>query len=126
MKPKYIITLKQFVERLEQGMNQLEALSNYGETCLHSTVSDLANKHGYEFIRQDEPHTHQHGGKTHFRRYWLKQELVDRARKHIHLHEKAPTATNETGLNNHSKNNDLSKCNPKQPLLKPECENSQE
>lgn len=126
MKPKYIITLKQLVERLEQGMNQLEALSSYGETCLHSTVSYLANKHGYGFIRIYEPHTHQHDGQTRFMRYYLKPELVDRANSHIRLYEKAPTATNETGLNNHSKNNDPSKCNLIQPLVKPECENPQE
>ncbi|WP_372741025.1 hypothetical protein [Neptunomonas sp.] len=125
MKPKNTATPEQFAQRLEQGMNQLETLRIYGETCLHSTVSDLANKHGSGLIRQDEPHTHQHGGKTHFRRFWLKPEQLDRALKHIKLHEKAPTATNETGLSNHSKNNDPSKSKPKQPLIKPEHEYSQ-
>lgn len=120
MKPKYIITLELFLNRLDQGMNQLEALQAYGETCLHSTVSDLANKSGYEFTRKDEPHTHQNGGKTHFRRYWLKPELANKARKHISLYEKAPTATNETGLNDHSKKLDQAKCNPNPPLVESE------
>ncbi|WP_293267698.1 hypothetical protein [Neptunomonas sp.] len=114
-KPKYIIALAYFTQRLEQGMNQLEALQLYGETCLHSTVSDLANKSDYAFIRIDEPHRHQHGGNTHFRRYWLKHELVDKAHKHINTYEKAPTATNETGLNNHSKKHDQRKNNANHP-----------
>ena len=105
-KPKYIISLEHLIWRLEEGMNQLEALSLYGETCLHSTISDLANKQEYEFIRRDEPHIHQHGGKTYFRRYWLKAELIDKAKNHIRSHEKAPTATNDTGLSNHSKGHD--------------------
>ena len=69
--PKYIICLKHLYDRMSQGINELEALSLYGETCLHSTISTLANTHGIAFKRKMEPHQHQGGGITHFKRYWL-------------------------------------------------------
>ena len=67
--PKYIITLKLMLSRDKTGLNQLEAFNVYGETCLHSTVSTLANKYGIEFDREREPHKHRGGGTTHFMRY---------------------------------------------------------
>ena len=60
--PKYIITLIHLLERRSTGLNELEALGLYGETCLHSTISTLSNGHGMTFKRKREPHQHR-GGK---------------------------------------------------------------
>lgn len=77
--PKYIICLQYFLARQADGLNELDALRLYNETCLHSTVSTLSNKHGISFKRKFEPHKHRNGGTTHFMRYWL--EDVNRAVK---------------------------------------------
>lgn len=66
--PKKIIALSFLVEG---PLIQLEAFQLYGETCLHSTISELCHKHDLVFERSREPHTHRHGGKTHFTRYRL-------------------------------------------------------
>jgi hypothetical protein len=69
--PKYIITLFHLLERHSTGLNELEALCLYGETCLHSTISSLSNGHGIDFKRKRESHKHCGGRNTHFMRYWL-------------------------------------------------------
>ena len=57
------------------------ALQAYGETCLHSTISTLANRHGLTIDRKTEPHQHRHGGLTHFTRYSLvDEESIKKAR----------------------------------------------
>jgi len=77
--PKYILCLEYFISRQADGLNELDALKLYGETCLHSTVSTLSNNHGISFTRKFEPHKHRNGGKTRFKRYWLND--VNRAVK---------------------------------------------
>ncbi|UZE95890.1 hypothetical protein [Alkalimarinus alittae] len=77
--PKYIICLKHFIEKQAEGLNELDALRLYNETCLHSTVSYLTNKRNMKFRRKLQPHNHKGGGKTHFMRYWLAD--VDQAIK---------------------------------------------
>jgi hypothetical protein len=63
------------------GIIELEALQAYGETCLHSTISTLANRHGLTIDRKTEPHQHRHGGLTHFTRYSLvDEESIKKAR----------------------------------------------
>ena len=69
--PKFIITLELMISRGDIGLNQLEAFRIYGETCLHSTVSTLANNHGMGFSRTREPHKHRNGRNVHFMRYRL-------------------------------------------------------
>jgi hypothetical protein len=69
--PKFIITLELMISRGDIGLNQLEAFSLSGETCLHSTVSTLANNHNIGFSRTREPHKHRNGGKVYFMRYRL-------------------------------------------------------
>ena len=69
--PKFIITLELMISRGDIGLNQLEAFRIYGETCLHSTVSTLANNHGMGFSRIREPHKHRNRRKVHFMRYRL-------------------------------------------------------
>ncbi|OPX56521.1 Helix-turn-helix domain-containing protein [Oceanospirillum multiglobuliferum] len=66
--PKKIIALQYLMAR---SLIQLEALSLYGETCLHSTISELSNTHGLTIERQPEPHIHQDGGTAYFTRYTL-------------------------------------------------------
>lgn len=58
----------------QHSLVELEALSLYGETCLHSTISALANNNGLEFKRVRESHSHQHGGTVYFTRYTLADE----------------------------------------------------
>lgn len=70
-KPKYIVALSILVTR---SLNELEAFSLYGETCLHSTISTLHNGKGFDFERVLEPHTHRARGKTHFMRYTLQKK----------------------------------------------------
>ena len=74
--PKKVIALEYFLTR---SLVQLEAFSLYGETCLHTTVSDLSNRHGLVFDRRRESHGHQNGGTTYFTRYSLKEESREAA-----------------------------------------------
>jgi hypothetical protein len=69
-----------------KGMNELEALQAYGETCLHTTISTLANKHGLIINRRSEPHNHMRGGVTHFTRYSLVDELSKRKALDLLVH----------------------------------------
>lgn len=60
------------MELLRRGLNglvELEALTAFGTTCLHSDISTLYNKHGVIFIRKPEPHQHKCGGTVTFTRY---------------------------------------------------------
>lgn len=72
---KIEICVDELILRDLKGMNELEALQSYGETCLHTTISTLANKHGLVIKRLSEPHNHRRGGVTHFTRYSLVDEL---------------------------------------------------
>jgi hypothetical protein len=59
-------------------MIQPDAAELYGETCLHTSASDLQNRNNIALAKRSEPWSHRHGGKTHFTRYWLarpKQEV---------------------------------------------------
>jgi len=69
--PKKIVALYYLLNR---SLIELEALSLYGETCLHSTISELANRDGLRFQRKREQHHHQHRGTTYFTRYTLEPE----------------------------------------------------
>lgn len=55
----------------QRPLFSLEALNLYGDTCLHSTVSDLERRFGLVFTREPVIHTHRHGGTTTFARYTL-------------------------------------------------------
>lgn len=66
--PKYIICLRIL---LKQSLVELEALREYGETCLHSTISTLYNQKGIRFHRKPEAHRHKGGGVVYFTRYSL-------------------------------------------------------
>ncbi|MDU0113281.1 hypothetical protein RT723_09795 [Psychrosphaera aquimarina] len=68
---KLELCLEELIKRGDAGMFELEALSAYGETCLHTTISALFNKHGLNFSRTPESHHHKRGGETRFTRYSL-------------------------------------------------------
>ena len=67
--------IEELLYRGQKGMIELEALQAYGETCLHTTISTLANKYGLIIHRMSEPHNHRRGGVTHFTRYILVDDL---------------------------------------------------
>ena len=70
------------------GLTELEALSVYGETSLHSTISTLSNSKGLVFKRESQPHTHQHGRKVFFTRYWLLDDKeIAKARSLLGMYE---------------------------------------
>lgn len=93
--PKYIVALECFLERQEQGLTTLEAMNLYGDTCLHTTVSDLCNNRGLGFRRVPEEHCHRGGGKTKLMRYWLLPQSVEQATAVIesYKNKKAPAKT---------------------------------
>lgn len=68
--PKKIIALHYLMTR---SLIQLEASELWGETCLHSTISELCHTNGLEFDRVQQPHQHRHGGMAYFKRYTLKE-----------------------------------------------------
>jgi hypothetical protein len=68
---KIEIALRLFIERGQQGMNTLEANALFGDTALHSTVSDATNKHGVKFKHQPESVRNRAGSISRFTRYSL-------------------------------------------------------
>jgi hypothetical protein len=71
---KIELCIDELLLRSSEGLIELEALQAYGETCLHSSVSTLSNKHDLIINRKTEPHQHRRGGITHFTRYSLVDE----------------------------------------------------
>jgi len=82
--PKYIIALRILVKR---SLVELEALSIYGETCLHSTISYLSNERGIRFNRKREVHFHQNGGRVFFMRYKIFEQDKSKALIILKPHE---------------------------------------
>jgi hypothetical protein len=68
---KIELCLIELLNRGDAGLVELEALQAYGETCLHTTISTLANSKNLIFKRQKENHIHQYRGKVYFTRYSL-------------------------------------------------------
>ena len=83
---KIELCIDELLYRGSKGMIELEALQAYGETCLHTTISTLANKHGLLIGRKTEPHNHRRGGVTHFTRYTLIDELSTHKAKALLSH----------------------------------------
>jgi|CEGF01.1.fsa_nt_gi hypothetical protein len=63
----------------QRPLFELEALNLYGDTCLHTTISDLNKRFGLLFHREWVTHQHQHGGTTTFMRYTLAPECREQA-----------------------------------------------
>jgi len=66
---------------LARSMNSMEANSLYGDTCLHTTVSDLKRCYGLRFERAREKIKNRMGVLVNFTRYQLFTE--DSTRAHI-------------------------------------------
>ncbi len=81
--PKTIIALSYLIDG---SMNKLDALRLYGDTCLNSTISELSNYQGFRFIRKNEVHFINGGGRTYFKRYWLAKQDRERAIKMVYKH----------------------------------------
>lgn len=86
--PLKIIALTHLLKR---SLITLEAMSLYGGTALHSTISDLTHDHGLVFDRQMEPHQHRNGGKTHFMRYTLSDGSREAAESLVKRYKRART-----------------------------------
>lgn len=86
---KHELCLALLIERGKQGINKLEALGLYGETCLNTTISELHREYGLDFIKVRETHQHQGGGETFFTRYTLKPTSLHAA---IQIYARLKTA----------------------------------
>jgi hypothetical protein len=75
-KKKIEFLLEALLIKGKAGLNKIEALRMYGETCLNTEISKLSNKFGIQFKRKLEPYIHQHGGTTHLMRYTLVDETT--------------------------------------------------
>jgi len=85
---KLELCLEELIKRGDAGMFELEALSAYGETCLHTTISALFNKHGIIFSRTPEIHQSKRGGITKFTRYALSDGVsTAKARNLLKYHQ---------------------------------------
>jgi len=75
-RPPYKIELciAELLERGDAGLVELEALQAYGETCLHSSISTLANKYKLEFKRVSHKHNTKRNSTVYFIRYSLLNE----------------------------------------------------
>ncbi len=61
-----------------RSLNTFQAKEE-GDTCLHTTVSDLQARHGIRFSRQWEEVPNRFGTKTRVLRYWLQGQDLQRA-----------------------------------------------
>lgn len=88
VRPPYKLELciKELLKQGEAGIIELEAFGIYGETCLHTTISTLANDKGLVFKRVPAPHIHRHGGKAIFVRYSLLNEVETRKAQALLAH----------------------------------------
>ncbi|MFC6672525.1 hypothetical protein [Marinobacterium aestuariivivens] len=75
--PKYLILTEIMTEG--RTLIALEALSEYGDTCLHTTISYLTHEYGLHFIRTPEKHRHRGGGSVYFTRYKLAPDSIKKA-----------------------------------------------
>ena len=53
----------------DSGVIQPEAFIIYGESCLHSSVSNMRNDFGLDILGEPERYQHRHGTHTYFHRY---------------------------------------------------------
>ncbi|WP_395340745.1 hypothetical protein PN836_017585 [Ningiella sp. W23] len=81
-KTKLSDCLDSFLQAGAKGLNRLDALSQYNDLCLHSTVSKLANDYGIVFERKSEPHRDRTGKTTYLKRYRLiEPTAIERGRQ---------------------------------------------
>ncbi|WP_218312344.1 hypothetical protein [Alteromonas antoniana] len=68
---KVEVALYSILKRGPLGIAQPEAQSLYYESALHSTISDLKNNRGIDFISEPDPSTVHYFYQKPFNRYWL-------------------------------------------------------
>lgn len=83
---KLIVALKLLLTR---SLIQPEAHKIYGETCLHSTISTLSNKHGIAFSRKSEKYGLYD---SRFTRYTLQEDSRNKALELVALYERKKAA----------------------------------
>ncbi len=66
--------LESFLITGYKGMTALDAINIYGDTCLHSSVSDLKNNRGIHFAKEPYTHICRVGSPVRFTRYFLEDE----------------------------------------------------
>jgi len=75
------VAIEAFLKR--KSMNTMEATIEYGDTCLHTTVSDLYRNHRLEFNRKWETILNRVGKPINVKRFWpenvehMKQVLAE-------------------------------------------------
>ena len=82
--PKKIVSLKILLER---SLNTMEAMTLYGETALHSTISELVHRHDLKFDRVSERHMNRVDRSVYFVRYTLAEESKKAALSLIKVYE---------------------------------------
>lgn len=80
---KQEVSLKALLDAGKDGLNTLQARSIYGDTCLHSMVSDFRNKKGLVIFGKREIITNRAGAKSPFHRYWLTDESSVKSAKKL-------------------------------------------
>jgi hypothetical protein len=86
MKPsqtKIEMCLQALLDAGPQGMNRLDALREYNDTCLNSTIAIIANEYAIDLDREYEPHICRYGGVTRFKRYRLVSPIAVERTKHL-------------------------------------------
>lgn len=82
--PKKIVSLKILLKR---SLNTMEAMALYGETALHSTISELVHRHDLKFDRVNERHLNRVDRGVYFVRYTLADESKKAALSLISAYE---------------------------------------
>jgi len=77
---KIELCLEMLIQADREGrfVMSFDAMREYGDTCLHSSIATLRAK-GIRFLQMDYPHEHRHGGKAHFQQYRLAPDSRQKA-----------------------------------------------
>lgn len=75
--PKKIVLLQCL---LQQSLNTFEANSLYKDSCLHTTISDLKRRYGFEFNKKSEVVRCRGGRTVRCMRYALSDQDLDMAK----------------------------------------------
>ncbi|MEX2373992.1 MAG: hypothetical protein WD942_00175 [Dehalococcoidia bacterium] len=78
---KIELCLEMLIQADREGrfVMSFDAMREYGDTCLHSSIAALRDK-GIRFTQMSYSHEHRHGGKAHFQQYRLAPDSRQKAR----------------------------------------------
>lgn len=82
-KPKKEFVLEMALYSGSEGFTQPDAYKNYYESCLHTSISNLQQKHDIMFSRMPDKSTVRYQGQKPFYRYWLADQ--NQAKKALNL-----------------------------------------